>query len=67
VLEFFIYALYFSANLSIYFNSDSAPTTFQSVGVCVSDYRQIGIAFVLKPLNGMGEMRGLPRHSQADR
>ena len=25
--------------------------TFQSLGICVSDYRQIGIAFVLKPPN----------------
>jgi hypothetical protein len=43
--------LYFSVNLSNYFNLDSSPTTFQSVGICVSDYRQIRIAFILKPPN----------------
>jgi hypothetical protein len=44
--------LYFSVNLSNYFNSDNSPTTFQTVGICVSDYRQIRIAFILNPPNG---------------
>jgi hypothetical protein len=39
VLELFIHTLYFSVNLSNYFNSDSSPMTLQSVGICVSEYR----------------------------
>ena len=31
--------MYFSVNLSNYFNSDSSPMTLQSVGICVSEYR----------------------------
>jgi hypothetical protein len=44
----------FSVNLSNYFNSDSSPITLQSVGSRVRKYRQIGIAFILKPSNGSG-------------
>ena len=33
--------------------------TFQSVGICVSDYQQVGIAIIFKPPNDQGSAAGL--------
>jgi len=56
MLELFNDTLYFSVNLSNYFNSDSSPMTLQSVGICVSEYRFMKLLLFLScPTVGVRE------------